>query len=273
MSQSSPSRASAGASFAPPGPVRYHAVRLVLKGLLATYVRTTVEGVDRLPASGPYIICFNHPSWLDPIFLAAAWPDRDRPLYIFGPREQDMSVGIRNHLITWTRRGVPLKPAAQDVIDVARRSVAVLRSGACLAVAGEGRLSDHEGRILPLETGLAHFARLAPAPIVPTAMIGSRWIHLGSRVRIRIGDAVHPEGYPRDKAGAVAMTGEVQARLQALLEGVVDRDPPGRLGRTISEAFNDRSWLDEASATTAAAGHGDTPGSPPRGEPGGMVRG
>jgi 1-acyl-sn-glycerol-3-phosphate acyltransferase len=258
MSPSSPTRASAGASFAAPGPVRYHAVRLVLKGLLAAYVRTTVEGADRLPATGPYIICFNHPSWLDPVVLAAAWPDRDRRLYIFGPREQDMNVGVRNHLITWTRRGVPLKPAAQDVIDVTRRTVAVLRSGACLAVAGEGRLSDHEGRILPLETGLAHFARLAPAPIVPTAMIGSRWIHLGSRVRIRIGDAVHPEGYPRDKGGAAAMTSEVEARLKALLEGVVDRDPPGPLGRTISEAFNDRSWLDETSTTTAAASHRDT---------------
>jgi hypothetical protein len=104
-------------------------------------------------------------------------------------------------------------------------------------------------------------------------MIGSRWIHLGSRVRIRIGEAVHPGGYPRDKAGAAAMTSEVEARLQALLEGVVDRDPPGPLGRTISEAFNDRSWLDEASTTTTAAGHGHTPGSPPPVEPGRMVRG
>jgi 1-acyl-sn-glycerol-3-phosphate acyltransferase len=258
MSPSSPTRASSATAVTPPGPVRYHAVRLVLKGLLAAYVRTTVEGAERIPPSGPYIICFNHPSWLDPVFLAAAWPDRDRTLYIFGPREQDMSAGVRNHLITWTRRGVAFKPAAQDVIDVTRRAVAVLRTGACLAVAGEGRLSDHEGRILPLETGLAHFSRLAAAPIVPTALIGSRWIYLGSRVRIRIGDAVHPERYPKGKAGAAAMTSEVETRLQALLEGVVDRDPPGWLGRTISEAFNDRSWSDDVPIATRDqdGGHG-----------------
>ena len=41
------------------------------------------------------------------------------------------------------------------------------------------------------------------------------------------------------------MTTLVEDRLQALLDGVLDRDPPGWLGRTISEAFNDRSWLDE----------------------------
>jgi 1-acyl-sn-glycerol-3-phosphate acyltransferase len=226
-------------------------------------VRTSVAGSERLPKTGPYIICFNHPSWLDPIFLAALWPDPERRLSIFGPREQDMRIGWRNHLITWTRRGVPFKPASQDVLDATRRSVAVLRAGGCLAVAGEGRLSDHEGRILPLETGLAHFARLADAPIVPTAIIGTRWIHLGSRVRIRIGAPVHPDDFDGGKAGAVAMTVFVEERLQALLEGVVEREPPGWLGRTISEAFNDRPWLEaDEAAGLPPQGPGARPESP-----------
>jgi len=233
-----------------PGPLRYHFVRLGLKAFTGAYVRTRVVGPQHLPPRGPYIICFNHPSWLDPIFLAAAWPDPDRRLYIFGPREQDMSTGLRNALITWTRRGVPFKPEAQDIVDVTRRAVGVLRSGGCLAVAGEGRLSDHEGVILPLETGLAHFAQLAAAPIVPTAIIGTRWIHLGSRVTIRIGDPVHPEDYGRGRTGARAMTDVVEARLASMLQGVDDRDPPGWLGRTISEAFNDRPWLEDTEPVT-----------------------
>lgn len=230
----------------PPGRIRYHVVRLVLKALTGAYVRTSVVNAERIPAHGPYIICFNHPSWLDPVFFAAHWPDRARDLYIFGPREQDMEEGARNAVITWTRRGVPFQPHAQDVIDTTRRTVGVLRSGACLAIAGEGRLSDHEGRILPLETGLAHFARLAPAPILPVAVIGTRWISFGSRVTLRVGEAVDPGAYGGGKPGARAMTDEVQVRLQALLRGVEERDPPGWLGRTISEAFNDRPWLDEA---------------------------
>ena len=104
---------------------------------------------------------------------------------------------------------------------------------------------DHEGQILPLETGLAHFARMADAPIVPAAIVGSRWIHFGSRVEIRVGDAVWPGDYAGGKPGARAMTDEVQVRLQALLAGVEEREPPGWFGRTISEAFNDRPWLDE----------------------------
>ena len=230
----------------PPGPLRHHTVRLVLKSVVSAYVRTSVVGAERIPERGPYIICFNHPSWLDPIFFAAFWPDRDRLLYVFGPREQDMSSGLRNHLINWTRRGVPFKPHAQDVLDVTRRATAVLKSGACLAIAGEGRLSDHEGEILPLETGLAHFARMAGASILPVAIIGSRWVHFGSRVTIRIGEPVAPVEFGRGKPAARAMTDVVQERLGALLDGVEDRDPPsGWFGRTISEAFNDRPWLDE----------------------------
>lgn len=232
------------APHVPPGPARYHLVRLFLKVVTSAYVRTSVSGEAHIPDRGAYIICFNHPSWLDPVFLAAYWPDRTRLLHIFGPRERDMTQGFRNRLITWTRRGVPFKPGAADVVDTTRRVVAVLRTDACLAIAGEGRLSDHEGEILPLETGLAHFARLADVPILPVAIVGSRWIHFGSRVAIRIGEPAHPGDYPRGRAGARAMTDTVQERLEALLEGVEDRDPPGWLGRTISEAFNERPWLE-----------------------------
>lgn len=228
-----------------PGPLRYHTVRLVLKGLVSAYARVSVHGADRLPAAGPYIICFNHPSWLDPIVLAASWPDRERLLYVFGPREQDMGTGVRNHIITWTRRAVPFKPRAQDVIDTTRRAVAVLGTGACLAIAGEGRLSDLEGVVRPLETGLAHFAMIAHAPIVPTAIIGTRWVHYGCRVTVHIGEPVDPAAFGRGKVAARAMTDLVQARLQAMLAGVVERDPPGWFGRTLSEAFNERPWLDE----------------------------
>lgn len=237
-----------------PGAIRYHLLRLSLRALIGSYVRVRVEGAERVPLRGPYIICFNHPSWLDPAFLAAYWPDRERRLFIFGPRERDMERGVRNRLITWTRRGVPFKPDSQDVRDVTRRAVGVLRAGGCLAVAGEGRLSDHEGRILPLETGLAHFSRLASAPIVPTAIIGTRWIHLGSRVRIRIGEAVSPDAFAGGRDGVRRMTDVVESRLGALLAGVEDRDPPGWLGRTISEAFNDRPWLAEDGETPGDGG-------------------
>jgi 1-acyl-sn-glycerol-3-phosphate acyltransferase len=236
--------ASAPAAQPVPGAFRYHALRLVLKAIVRTYTSVRVEGRGNIPATGPYVICFNHPSWLDPPYLAAEWPDRERRLYIFGPREADIDTGLRNALIRWTRRGVHFKPGGLDALDATRRSLAVLRAGDCLAIAGEGRLSDHEGSILPLETGIAHLARLADAPVVPTAIIGTRWIHFRSRVVLRIGAPLRPEEFPMSKDGLQRMTQAIQLRLQGMLAGVPDRDPPGPVGRAISEAFNDRPWVD-----------------------------
>ena len=50
------------------------------------------------------------------------------------------------------------------------------------------------------------------------------------------------------------MTDVVQERLEAMLVGVPEREPPGWFGRTISEAFNDRPWLlEHATATRTPA--------------------
>lgn len=242
-----------------PGRLRYHLVRLALKAATSVYVRTRVSGAGNIPAAGPYIICFNHPSWLDPIFVAGHWPDRERYMHVFGPREQDMSRGIRNRLITWTRRAVPFKPGGTDAVDATRRAVAVLRTGASLAIAGEGRLSDHEGRVRPLEAGLAHFARLSNAPIVPAALVGTRWVSFGSHVTIRIGTPVSPADFAPGKPGLQAMLTAVEAALNGMLSDVEDGEPPGWLGRTISEAFNERPWLEadgSADAGEPAAGNG-----------------
>jgi len=227
-----------------PGPFRYHLLRLCLKGILSAYVRIRVVGTERLPASGGYILCFNHPSWLDPPVLAASWPDQQRRLYIFGPKERDMTQGFRNHLINWTQRGVPLKPDGSDVLDVTRHAMNVLRGGDILAVAGEGRLSDSETHARAMEPGVAHFAMMAGVPVVPVGLVGTRWVHFGGHIRVKIGEPLHPQDFPRGKQGALELLDRVQAEMPALLAGEPESEPVGRFGRWFSEAFNDRPWED-----------------------------
>jgi 1-acyl-sn-glycerol-3-phosphate acyltransferase len=238
-----------------PGGFVYHLVRLSLKVLSATYIRVSLEGADRLPPTGGYIICFNHPSWLDPIVIAAWWPDRERLLYIFGPREEDMSRGLRNRAITWTGRGIPFKKHGADALDATRRSLVVLRAGGALAIAGEGRLSDHEGDPLPFESGVGHFAVLARVPVVPLSIDGTRWVHLGSRVRLVIGDPIDPGAFGHGRAAAAALGDAAHAAVKVGLAGVTDRPRPGRFGAWLSDLFNDRPWLNEPPPPT--------PSSPP----------
>lgn len=225
-----------------PGRAKYHLVRLFLKVIAGAYARIRIEGTERIPDE-QYIICINHPSWLDPIVFAASWPDRRRRLFIFGPRERDMSVGWRNRVIAWTGRGVPFMPAGADVLDATRRATAVLRAGGLLVVAGEGRLSDLESAARPIETGVAHFALMSGATILPTAVIGTRWVHFGATIRLRIGTPIRASGSASGRVAARELTDRIQAQLAELLAGVQESEPPGPFGRWLSEAFNDRPWL------------------------------
>jgi len=231
----------------PRGPrrgLKYEAVRIFFRIALGAALRIRVRGAEHLPDSA-YLICFNHPSWTDPLMLIGYWPDGRRTLRIFGPREVDMSMGKRNAIIRWGGRGVPFQPGGRDIMDVTRRATAVLRGDELLAVAGEGRLSDREGEALPLEVGVGHFALLAGVPVVPVAISGTRWIRFGKTIRITIGEPVTLDGLASGRAGARQLTDRVQRSLDLLLQGRHDTRRPGIVGRWISELFNERPWLIE----------------------------
>jgi 1-acyl-sn-glycerol-3-phosphate acyltransferase len=164
---------------------------------------------------------------------------------IFGPKEEQMKSGWRNRLITWTGIAVPFKPSKSDLLDTTRRALAVFRAGHVLAIAGEGRLSDREGAIVPLEDGPAYLALRARVPIVPLAIIGTRWLRFGKLVTLRVGEPLTVDGLRANRSGVLELTARTQDAVTALLEGVAEEPPPGPFGRWLTELFNERPWLNE----------------------------
>ncbi len=173
--------------------------------LIRCYLRVRLAGVDNIPTDTPYVLCFSHPNWVDPFLFVAFWPERP-PLFIFGPREEDMAVGWRNRLIGWSEMGVPFKPHRSDLLDTTRRAVGVLKAGNVLIIAGEGRLSDREGEIVPLYDGPAYFALRAKVPVLPVAVIGTRWLRFGGTVTLRAGMLLPIDGLRADRAGVETLT-------------------------------------------------------------------
>ena len=221
-------------------------IRHGLRFLIRCYLRIRLTGLDRLPRNEPYVLCFSHPNWIDPFLLVAFWPQPPR-LVILGPKEEDMSAGWRNRLIGWSKLAVPFKPSRSDLIDTTRRAQGVLRAGVILAIAGEGRLSDREGAIVPLQDGAAFLALRAGVPIVPLAIIGTRWLRFGKRVTLRAGSPLAVEGWRAGRAGVAELTARTQAAIEKLLVGVEEEPQPGPLGRWLTDLFNERPWLDDAS--------------------------
>ena len=89
---------------------------------------------------------------------------------------------------------VPFRPSKTDLIDTTRRATSVLKAGYVLALAGEGRLSDRDGAIVPLEDGAAFFALRAGCRSCRWSIIGSRWLRFGKTITMRVGPVVPLRG-------------------------------------------------------------------------------
>jgi HAD superfamily hydrolase (TIGR01509 family) len=216
--------------------VRYVLARLAAMLAVRLYLRMRVEHRERF-ASGPAVYCFNHLSWLDPFVLMAALPLRPR-LYFFGPKEEDMQVGGRNRVIAWTGTAVPYKPGKNDLLGATRRVEAVFAAGGVLAIAGEGRIHVGESEIHPLSDGPAYFALRARVPLVPVAINGTSWVAFRRTVRIRVGQPIVAAERPTTQSVGT-LTQRLQTALEALVADAPDPSPPGRVGRWLSERFND----------------------------------
>ena len=105
-------------------PWRVRLTRTFCAVVVRALFRLRVEGRERF-AAGPAIYCFNHLCWADPFVVLATLPARPR-YALFGPMEEDMTVGGRNRLIAWTGMAIPYRPAKDDLLDTTRRVTKLL---------------------------------------------------------------------------------------------------------------------------------------------------
>lgn len=180
----------------------------------------------------------------------AVLPIRPR-LYFFGPREEDMTAGGRNRIMSWTGTPIPYKPGKNDLLAATRRVSAVFSAGGVLAIAGEGRIHASESELWPLNDGAAYFALRGGIPIVPLAIHGTSWLRFGGRVSIRVGEPLAVDGRPTREALTI-LTRRTWEALHDLVRDAPDVPVPGRFGRWLTERFND--WPEGSREATRAAG-------------------
>lgn len=219
---------------------RYKAVRAFIGTVARTYSHVRVEGLDRLPA-GPAVLCFTHQSWADPFYMLAAASGCPR-MYFFGPEQEEMRKGARNRLMRWSGVVVPYRPGKRGLVAATARVDSILRGDAIVAIAGEGRIHAGEGIVLPLRDGPAYLSLRAGVPLVPVAINGTSWLGFRRVVRVRVGSPIDaaPRTPCRPSADEVArLTGRAQTALEELVADFPDQPLPGRIGRGLTELFND----------------------------------
>lgn len=191
-------------------------LRILVRTILRLGWRLRVEGIENLPAHGPYIITPNHPSEIDAVVLAAILPFR--PTFLASRHLEEFPTLIR--LIRYFSHPVFVRRRLGDVGAI-KACLERLRRGEVLVVFPEGEVVQRAD-LGPMNLGAAFLAIHGAVPVVPVALIGlatmwplgARWPRL-SRLLIRVGDPI----IPPDSNGtrAVELTETIARALRGLL--------------------------------------------------------
>ena len=202
--------------------------------LLRPGMKVTVEGVAHFPARGPYLICPNHQSYLDPFFVMAALPYRlARQMFFVGASEY-----FETPITRWLARQVNLVPVDPDsaLVSAMQAGAAGLREGRILVLFPEGERSI-DGTVRNFKKGAAILGHHLQVPLVPVALtkvfeIWPRnrplnWRALlpgaGSVVRLRVGPPVAPDGGSTDEATYAALTARLRDAVASMYADIASQ--------------------------------------------------
>jgi long-chain acyl-CoA synthetase len=189
-----------------------------------------VQGIENLPANGPYILCSNHQSYIDPLIMASVVPE-ETFYHLFAVGTSDIfGGGIMRRLARWIRV-VVVNPDAH-LIPAMRAGAFGLRHGRVLILYPEGERSI-DGTPKAFKKGAAILATHLQVPIVPVAIEGfhDAWprnkpFQGFKPLKIEVGNPIHPP--PESEASEAAyetLTAELRLRVVAMWEGLRMADP------------------------------------------------
>lgn len=205
----------------------YHSFTAFLRAFHRVYAPITAYGTEHVPSEGKVLIVGNHQSLLDPFILATTCPRRlsyaakqeifDIPVVGPAARRYGMFAVDREHLD----------------ISAAKIALRVLKQGKALVILPEGTRSP-SAEVLPFTPGFVKVALHSRAPVIPTAIVGSRdvWpkhsrLPRPGRIRVAYGepmDLSHRAGSGVTLDVQTALSNQVRAEVLSLAESIQESD-------------------------------------------------
>jgi long-chain acyl-CoA synthetase len=182
-----------------------------------------VSGIDNLPKAGPYILCSNHQSYIDPLIMAGILPPT-----VF---DKVFAVGTSEifgkGFMLWLARSLRIVVVDPDanLIPAMRAGAFGLRQGRALILYPEGERSI-DGNPRVFKKGAAILSIHLQVPIVPVAIEGFYKVWPRNKpfqgfapLKIKFGDPILPP--PESKASEAAyewLTAELKTRVVTMWE-------------------------------------------------------
>lgn len=198
---------------------------------VAIFTRFRIEGKDNVPAEKPYIICINHQSYLDIIYMFVAVPHYFK---FIGKKELRSWPMIG----TFFKMGMDISVSRENSIE-ARRSLEeamqALDEGVSIGIFPEGKIPLDTPNLHRFKNGAFKMALTKQVPILPVTFVyndrrlGDPFTFLGAaspgRCEVVIHPAIHTQGMDlmdiaplRDKVFSVINDPLVERGLSTRLE-------------------------------------------------------
>ncbi|MGD8817690.1 MAG: AMP-binding protein [Acidobacteriota bacterium] len=196
------------------------------RGLWRLIAGFRVDGVGEVPQEGPFLLCANHSSYLDPFFLCMALPRSalSRVFFVGYAEYFEGAIGSRLGRLV---RNVPIDPNAN--LERAMQAAAEgLRRGMILVIFPEGARSI-DGSVREFRRGAGILANHLGVPIVPAGIWGAHrvWPRQGKKQRHPVGLCFGAALSPRDDGDDGALVDGLRARVIELVERARALCPPG----------------------------------------------
>ena len=153
-------------------PVFLAAIVVVLKiwrACVWSFLGFRVTGLENIPKQGPFLLCPNHQSYLDPFLLVSALPLRTiRDLFFVGASEY-FATPFRQHFAR-LMHVAPIDPDTR-LVRAMQAGAFGLRHGRILVLFPEGERSI-DGEVKTFRKGTAILSLLLQTPIIPAAFDG-----------------------------------------------------------------------------------------------------
>lgn len=175
-----------------------------------------VEGVERVPATGPLLICSNHLSNVDPPLIGGYLPGANAAM-----AKRELFSG---RLMSWFWGGCNTFPVDRGTADrwALRTAMDMLEHGGRLIFFIEGTRAESPG-MKRAEPGVGFLLRKRPVPVLPVAITGTEAVLVRGRrlprrapVTLRFGSPVELDltgALVRDNQAVADRVGELIAAM------------------------------------------------------------
>ena len=189
----------------------YNFVWTLMHVIYAVFHPPKVYGRENLPAEGGCVLCINHFSNHDPLYVASCLPRRRR-LYFLAKKEL-FDNKFLCPIVTWLG-AIPVDRGHADIAAV-RSSLKLLKEGGVLAIFPQGTRS-RDNTPTPMLNGASMIAMRGGVPVIPCYVDGP--YRLFRRTAVRFGPALDLSGFGKrcDSATLTEITRHIEAAIWGL---------------------------------------------------------